>query len=334
MNTKKFVSEELNTRFYAIRKNQDLDPENKRMVVINKSGTGFTIPSPLNDPMVEAMTSIEGCLPVSGQKAWMVPFTTTACVQLLGLMEKHQYYFSRNAAMKIITLLQLKIDGLTCTLRPYQHESLSFALEHKRVLVGDEDGLGKTVVALAAIQLIGGPALVVTTAQLKAQWQSEIKEKLPGKTICVLNGGKPCDIEASDVVIINYDVLSKRQEELKKMHFSVVSFDESYALKDSETNQCRAARQLATRIQYCILLSGKSFDKHPIDLWGQLMVMGKTHVFKSLKKFIDTFCDAQPAIGRYGNEYSNKRGAAKISELLLTLGKECYICHLKLDVLP
>ena len=60
-------------------------------------------------------------------------------------------------------------------LRPYQQEGVEFAMAHKRVLIADAMGLGKTLQALAALERMDAfPAVVVCPASVKSGWQNEV----------------------------------------------------------------------------------------------------------------------------------------------------------------
>jgi hypothetical protein len=327
-----FTTETITNRIINLRNHVAGDPERKKMVCIHPNQAGFIVKGPVDTQTAESLRLIKGCRSETGSQARIIPFTFTACAKLLTWMETHGYYFQREAAPKMIETLDLKVDGLCCTLKPYQYDSLFFALEHEKVLLGYEDGFGKAGVALAAIQFVRGPALIVTTVDQKEQWKSEIAEMLPGKSVCILNGGKTRDIETSDIVIVNYEVLSKWLVELSQMGFSVVIFDESLALKNGKAQCSQAARNLALDIPYNLLLTGKRIEEHPIDFWGQLVVMDKAHnLFHTFKQFEGRYCDGHEAFRRDGGKYTEHNGATYTRELLGKL-KDCYLYYRNTDM--
>ncbi|RPH75144.1 MAG: DEAD/DEAH box helicase, partial [Candidatus Rokuibacteriota bacterium] len=67
-------------------------------------------------------------------------------------------------------------DRLGGELRPFQRAGVAYALEARRAFLADEQGLGKTVQALAALEADDAyPAVVVCPASLKLNWRREIE---------------------------------------------------------------------------------------------------------------------------------------------------------------
>ena len=65
-------------------------------------------------------------------------------------------------------------------LRPFQRAGVAYALKARRTFLADEQGLGKTVQALAALEADGAyPAVVICPASLKLNWQRETERWLP-----------------------------------------------------------------------------------------------------------------------------------------------------------
>ena len=59
-------------------------------------------------------------------------------------------------------------------LQPFQWAAVRYALEARRTFLADEQGLGKTVEALATLEADGAyPAVVVCPASLKLNWERE-----------------------------------------------------------------------------------------------------------------------------------------------------------------
>jgi SNF2 family DNA or RNA helicase len=82
---------------------------------------------------------------------------------------------------------------LSAHLYPYQKEGALFALSAGRCLIGDDIGLGKTIQAFAAAELMArlfiiGKVLVVSPTSLKHQWKGEI-QTFTGRKAILLRGG-------------------------------------------------------------------------------------------------------------------------------------------------
>ena len=56
----------------------------------------------------------------------------------------------------------------------YQREGICFGLEHKRIIIGDEPGLGKTLQSIGIVDTANAyPCLVICPSSLKINWQRE-----------------------------------------------------------------------------------------------------------------------------------------------------------------
>ena len=57
---------------------------------------------------------------------------------------------------------------------PYQKEGIIYGLEHRRIIIGDEPGLGKTLQSIAIVDIADAyPCLVICPSSLKINWQRE-----------------------------------------------------------------------------------------------------------------------------------------------------------------
>jgi len=92
-------------------------------------------------------------------------------------------------------------------LRPFQRAGVSYVLSARRTFLADEQGLGKTVQALAALEADDAyPAIVVCPASLKLNWEREASIWLPERSVAVVAGTGGA-IPSADITIINYDIV-------------------------------------------------------------------------------------------------------------------------------
>src|SRR5512135_2236163 len=76
---------------------------------------------------------------------------------------------------------EIEVEGLGGTLRGFQKAGVAYVVRNRRVLIGDEMGVGKTIQALAALKAMNTfPAVVVCPASLKINWYREAIKWLPG----------------------------------------------------------------------------------------------------------------------------------------------------------
>ena len=95
------------------------------------------------------------------------------------LAEEHE----RAAATVALSYAEdAELDGLVLggELHPFQRAGVRYALERRRTFIADEQGLGKTVQALAALEADEAfPAVVVCPASMKLTWRREAHTGCP-----------------------------------------------------------------------------------------------------------------------------------------------------------
>ncbi len=99
-------------------------------------------------------------------------------------------------------------------LKPFQRAGVEYLLKQRRSFLADEQGLGKTVEALATIEADGAyPAIVVCPASLKLNWMREIERWLPARSAQMLDGNRGA-VPPADLTVVNYDIVAARLEAL------------------------------------------------------------------------------------------------------------------------
>lgn len=222
---------------------------------------------------------------------------------------------------------------------PYQRDGILFGLEKKRLLIGDEPGLGKTLQSIGITDCADAyPCLVICPASLKINWQREF-EKFTDKKALVLDNSTrttwPYLLQMGmyQVAIVNYESLRKYfvwdikiegTFRLKDVvfcpdirRFRSVIIDESHRVKDPSTQQSIFTKGISSGKQYIILLSGTPVVNRPHDLVAQLSIMGRLGEFGGRSKFL----------ADYGDKDSD------LTELSRLLYKRCMIRREKKTVL-
>lgn len=230
----------------------------------------------------------------------------------------------------------------------YQREGICFGLEHKRIIIGDEPGLGKTLQSIGVVDTANAyPCLVICPSSLKINWQREF-EKFTDKSALVLDNnvrttwGYLLTMGVHQVAIVNYESLRKyfvwdikggKTFRLKDVvfcpqiqSFKSIIIDESHRVKDPSAQQTIFTKGLSVGKEWCILLSGTPVVNRPEDLIAQLSIMGRLGEFGGRTKFIADYCTdpkdkhAEPAV--------------PLSELSKQLYDTCMIRREKAKVLP
>ena len=102
------------------------------------------------------------------------------------LLEELTAEFERAAETVALSYAEdAELDGLELggELHPFQRAGVRYALARRRTFIADEQGLGKTVQALAAIEADDAfPTVVVCPASMKLVWEREAQHWLPNRT--------------------------------------------------------------------------------------------------------------------------------------------------------
>jgi superfamily II DNA or RNA helicase len=178
--------------------------------------------------------------------------------------------------------------GLNGTLMPFQTAGVVYALRQKRTFIADEQGLGKTVQALTAIESADAyPAVVVCPASLKLNWLRECTRWLPGRRAEPLSGRRG-PLPIADIIVVNYDVLEARADALADIEPGAIVFDESHYVKNPKANRTKAAIDLSARLPQDALrlaLTGTPLVNRPRELVPQLRALGRLGDFGSGASF-------------------------------------------------
>ncbi len=203
---------------------------------------------------------------------------------------------------------------------PYQEEGIRFGLDKKRLIIGDEPGLGKTLQSIGITDCADAyPCLVICPASLKINWQREF-EKFTRKKALVLDNSTrttwPYLLQMGmyHVAIVNYeslrkyfvwDIKTRGPFRLKDVvfcpdvqRFRSVIIDESHRVKDPSTQQSIFAKGITSGKPYIILLSGTPVVNRPADLVAQLSIMGRLAEFGGRSKFLADFAGNDSDLSR------------------------------------
>ncbi|WP_308799817.1 DEAD/DEAH box helicase [Agromyces silvae] len=136
-------------------------------------------------------------------------------------------------------------------LMPHQARFVEAArLGHRRFLLADEPGLGKTAQSVLAASVTGSyPLLAVVPNVVKMNWAREVERWTPHRRATVIHGDGD-DLDAfADVVVVNYDVLDRHMAWLSTMGFRGMVVDEAHFIKNLSSQRSRNVLALAERIR-------------------------------------------------------------------------------------
>jgi SWI/SNF-related matrix-associated actin-dependent regulator 1 of chromatin subfamily A len=253
---------------------------------------------------------------VAEQEPWVAP---DALARLQEIREEH----ARAAglvALSAATDATLETPNLGGELKPFQRAGVRYLLEQRRAFLADEQGLGKTIEALATLEADEAfPAVVVCPASLKLNWMREAERWLPARSVQMLDGNRG-DVAATELTIINYDIVAGRLDSLVAMHPRAVVLDESHYCKNPRAQRTQAAQRLCAavpRAGLVLALTGTPVMNRPPELISQLRILGRLGDFGSGAQFGERF-----------------RGPDAHRRLHWHLRARCFVRRLKADVLP
>lgn len=207
-------------------------------------------------------------------------------------------------------------------LKPFQRAGVQYLLSQRRAFLADEQGLGKTIEALATLEADGAyPAIVVCPASLKLNWLRELELWLPNRSAQALTGTRAsAPIERADVTVVNYDIVAGRLAALQALGPRALVLDESHYCKNAAAKRTQAVQQLSGAVPrdgLVLALTGTPVMNRPPELISQLRILGRLADFGSGAQFGKRF-----------------RGADAHLRLHWHLRARCFARRLKADVLP
>ncbi len=206
-------------------------------------------------------------------------------------------------------------------LAPFQWAAVRYALAARRCFLADEQGLGKTVEALAALEADGAfPAIVICPASMKLVWARETARWLPHRSVAVLSGRGGAAAPRAEITILNYEIVAAHRAALSLRRPRALVADESHYCKNPHAKRTQAVRRLAEAVGedgLRLALSGTPVLNHADELIAQLRVIGRLREFGSGASFSRMF----------EGEHSEER-------LHWHLRRHCFVRRLKSEVLP
>jgi len=219
--------------------------------------------------------------------------------------------------------------GLSATLRPYQTYGYSWLDFQRRFGVGaclaDDMGLGKTIQTLAMLQRLKehwgslpAPSLLVAPTSVVVNWAREAERFTPDLRVLVHHGPNRLRDEAFveaagayDLVATSYALVRRDEATLGQIDWFGVILDEAQNIKNPDTRQARAVRQLPSAFR--LALTGTPVENRLSELWS-IMHFLNPGFLGGRRRFRQQF--ALP-IERYGDEEAAQRLRRLVSPFIL-----------------
>ena len=149
------------------------------------------------------------------------------------------------------------LDKIKATPYPFQRKGANFMLKHRWVLLGDEQGLGKTLQTIMAIVATGQKAIVICPGMLRSVWLGEVRKFTDLEPIAVHSSKQTNYLSRRwDVLITSYELAE--QVVAPELGAEVLVLDECHYIKNMKAVRTKFIHWYAQKKQpqYVFALSG------------------------------------------------------------------------------
>ncbi len=358
-------------------------PDKQHVESFKKMGDELLITFPYDEVRVAAIKRLTSTRWDGKRKGWVAPLGSTSEIvewaddfaipvddALRDVVEEVNAGQAGLRRLSRLVELEHPLDTsmLNGELYPFQHVGVQYALETRRTFIADSMGLGKTVQAIAAVELgSGSPAVVVCPPTLVLNWVKEINHWLPEKKVVTLSGmvkkalidevnsltasdteatwdeshlsltpktdpQQLADaLEAADFIVLGYSTVGAWRPLLSKYATSVIC-DESQYIKNGKAKRTKAVLKLTKELPswgMVLCLTGTPVLNRPAEFASQLKAIGRIDDFGGEWAFYKRYCNAfRDKWGQW-----NMSGSSNREELNDRLRSTCYVRRLKEEVL-
>lgn len=263
-------------------------------------------------------------------KQWHLPLSWGSCQALRGVFltelqigpelrewASNMLHYQVQPALSLRPAMEVpELMASEPRLYPFQRVGVRFLETTKQALLADDMGSGKTIQiirAIARLDPVSLPALIVCPNSMKYTWEEEIKEWEPAysASVSVIDGTaaqrrKAIEKEAS-FYIINWESLrlhsrlapygsmalsdtEKTPKELNAIDWGTVVADEGHRAKDPKSKQTRALWAVAAGAPIRFAATGTPIESHPGELWSVMHFVSPEN-FPRKTKYIDRYCN-------------------------------------------
>lgn len=227
----------------------------------------------------------------SERDIWYVPATAWHTAKAIAALKPHGFVASAEVlALEKQPQVEPKIE-YDKRLYDFQVDGVKFLVSHKRAILADSMGLGKTPQALMFVGHHAAKTLVVAPANVLYKWLGEVS-KWTNRTAQVVATGKT-PLADVHIHIMSYDIMRIRYEELSKQLYDCAVFDEAHALKNYKAGRTRAAKNMLVSgaIRKVLFLSGTPFLNRPDELFS-LLNMLNSGAYPNYFQYARRYCGA------------------------------------------
>lgn len=154
--------------------------------------------------------------------------------------------------------------------RQYQLIGAELAYKCKRILCGDDIGLGKTLIGiLMGLQTGTTPAAVVVQTHMPKQWKAAIEE-FTNLRVHIIQGTKPYNLPTADIYIFKYSCLAGWSNFFETGFFKTAVFDETQELRHETSMRYAGAKALSKNATYVLGLTNTPIYNYGSEIFNVL----------------------------------------------------------------
>lgn len=183
---------------------------------------------------------------------------------------------------------------MTFKLMDFQRTTVDFGKNNPYSIYALQQGLGKSVCALATAVETKSTALIICPAYLRLKWKKEVEKFYPGSTVSLLENDKQFyKLWDTDFAIISYHYVGK--SEVLFEWADMVIFDEAHYLKSMTAKRTEQSHRLIyeNSIKRCLLLTGTPIKNRVYEFYSLLAIcnynpaIGKSDFLDKYESYVD-----------------------------------------------
>jgi len=214
----------------------------------------------------------------------------------------------------------------------FQEDGIKFVRRHRRVIIADEMGVGKTRQAIEVLKAEGcNRILIICSKNAMFVWQRELSKWWPERADDFITTEKrPPEMrrviwERVLCVVTTHQILLRDFVNIPKEWDAIVIDEPHKWLRNRRTKTFKALRKLGS--DFLIMMTGTPASKGAGDLWPMLYLCDRKQ-FTSYWRFVNNFCYVDD--GPFGKDVYGTKNIEGLKSLL----SKYMIRRLKREVFP
>lgn len=341
--------------------------------VVGYDGTNFLVFFSYRPNLVEGVKKIPGAKFNPGKKCWNVPISSNDVLKQFVMGNGFQigemaFAIMNNVEENYENSYRSEYIELNLPVKKrfydFQTGGIDYVRKNKRVIIGDQMGLGKTIQGIGGLLINDAfPAIVICPKGLRLNWQDEIHDWTDKKAMVLSHKNinqLPFMLQSGmvDVVITNFHgIQTFFVEEIKKVLittgenagteydrvymnglealFKGVILDEAHYCRNKKTLLFKTIRRVFEDKETRICLTGTPVVKGAEDMGALLEMIGMIERFGGYHKFVKQYRKMNKDFvnGRKEKQPSNKSVDLELQNLNIKLRSICFIRREKYQVL-